>query len=93
MRRLRARREPGHKLIDVHARVRCRALQGREHRRERHGGGGELEGSTRKQKNEAFQRLKDRLFSLRRDRLFSPTGTPRASQRRASGAGSSTDPL
>ena len=56
-----------------------------------HGGGGELDGSTRKQ-NEAFQRLKDRLFSLRRDRA-NPSGTPRASQRRASGAGSSTDPL
>ncbi|EOD12563.1 hypothetical protein EMIHUDRAFT_120076 [Emiliania huxleyi CCMP1516] len=56
-----------------------------------HGGGGELEGSTRKQ-NEAFQRLKDRLFSLPRDRA-NPSGTPRASQRRASGAGSSTDPL
>ena len=54
-------------------------------------GGGELKGLTRKQ-NEAFLRLKDRLFSLRRDRA-NPSGTPRASQRRASGAGSSTDPL
>ena len=55
-------------------------------------GGGELKGLTRLEQNEAFQRLKDRLFSLRRDRA-NPSGTPRASQRRASGAGSSTDPL
>ena len=80
-------RTGSHGLLDIEDKF----LQERARWFRDHGGGGELEGSTRKQ-NEAFQRLKDRLFSLRRDRA-NPSGTPRASQRRASGAGSSSDPL
>ena len=54
-----------------------------------HGDGSELQGTTRREQNNLFQRLKDRLFGLRRDRA-NPSGTPRALQGSASrsGAGS-----
>ena len=42
-----------------------------------HGDGSELPGTTRREQNNFFQRLKDRLFGLRRDRA-NPSGTPRA---------------
>ena len=56
-----------------------------------HGDGSELQGTTRREQNNLFQRLKDRLFGLRRDRAkANPSGTPRALQGSASrsGAGS-----
>ena len=56
-----------------------------------HGDGDELHGATRREQNNIFQRLRDRLFGLRRARA-NPSGTPRALQGSASGAGSSTDP-
>ena len=37
----------------------------------------ELQGTSRREQNNVFQRLKDRLFGLRRDRA-NPSGTPRA---------------
>ena len=42
-----------------------------------HGDGSELRGATRREQNKIFQRLKDGLFVLRRDRA-NPSGTPRA---------------
>ena len=59
-----------------------------------HGDGSELQGATRREQNNIFQRLKDRLFGLRRDRANS-SGTPRSLQGSTgrSGAGSSTDAL
>ena len=47
-----------------------------------HGDGSELYG-TRREQNTFFQRLKDRVFSLRRDRA-NPSGTPRAVREAAS---------
>ena len=44
-----------------------------------HGDGSELQGVTRREQNNLFQRLKDRLFGLRRNRA-NPSGTPRALQ-------------
>ena len=43
----------------------------------KHGDGSELQGATRRDQNNIFQRLKDRLFGLRRDRA-NPSGTPRS---------------
>ena len=57
-----------------------------------HADGNELLGETRREQNEAFQRLKDRLFGLRRNRA-NPSGTSRAMRvRSGSEAGSSTGP-
>lgn len=56
-----------------------------------HGDGSELHG-TRREQNDRFQRLKDRLFRLRRARA-NPSGTPRTMQGSSAGAGSSTDPM
>ena len=42
-----------------------------------HGDGSELPDATRREQNTVFQRLKDRLFGLRRARA-NPSGTPRA---------------
>ena len=55
-----------------------------------HGDGCELQGESRREQNDKFQRLKDRLFGLRRTRA-NPSGTPRAMQG-AGGACSSTEP-
>ena len=55
-----------------------------------HGDGSELQGESRREQNDTFQRLKDRLFGLRRARA-NPSGTPRALQR-SGPASSSTEP-
>ena len=57
-----------------------------------HGDGSELQGATRREQNDTFQRLKDRLFGLRRARV-NPSGTPRAMQGLARGAELSKDPM
>lgn len=46
------------------------------------GNGSELQGETRREQNNRFQRLKDRLFGLRRERA-NPSGTPTSSWRAA----------
>ena len=53
-----------------------------------HGDGSELQGESRREQNDNFQRLKDRLFGLRRDRA-NPSGTNDArNARAAAGQGS-----
>ena len=54
-------------------------LRERERWFQEHGDGAVLRGETRREQNTVFQRLKDRLFGLRRGRA-NPCGTPRALQ-------------